>query len=307
MEGVRSFLESSTIHGLGYISTTRKCVKLFWILIVITGFTGASVIIYQSFQDWSDNPVTTTIETRPITELTFPKVTVCPPKNTFTDLNYDLKNVENMTIEKDAQNELTMHANELLYDQFYSTMMTDMRLLEYDQRYFNWYYGYDKLSPPEYTMVKSYGVVYKVYTGAISGTVSTQFFGDKYDVDKVRPRVFLYVEVIPPRSISKNANVTLNYNIKKIRLNDLTGREYYYGQIKSTKLNPPGTKGPRGGTSSGINLKRVYSLKDVKKQKLTLMPGFKLDWNYSGMEGMELQPDDSFANKHTTKLFVRNI
>ena len=86
MEGLRTFLESSTIHGLGYISTTRKLVRFFWIVVVILGFTGAGVIIYQSFQDWQDNPITTTIETRPIREITYPKVTVCPPKNTYTDL-----------------------------------------------------------------------------------------------------------------------------------------------------------------------------------------------------------------------------
>ena len=86
MEGLRTFLESSTIHALGYISTTRKLERLFWIVVVILGFTGAGVIIYQSFQDWQDNPITTTIETRPIREITYPKVTVCPPKNTYTDL-----------------------------------------------------------------------------------------------------------------------------------------------------------------------------------------------------------------------------
>ena len=98
MEGVKTFLESSTIHGLGYISTIRRLVKLFWVIVVIAGFTGAGVLIYRSFQDWDENPVTTTIETRPITEITFPKVTVCPPKDTYTDLNYDLMMTENMIL-----------------------------------------------------------------------------------------------------------------------------------------------------------------------------------------------------------------
>ena len=82
MGSFKTFLESSTIHGLGYIATTGRYVKLFWVLVVLSGFTGAGVLIYQSFNDWAENPVTTTIETRPITEMKFPKVTVCPPKNT---------------------------------------------------------------------------------------------------------------------------------------------------------------------------------------------------------------------------------
>ena len=90
MEGVTLFLESSTVHGLTYISTTRKYARLFWILVVITGFVGASLLIRASFQSWAESPVKTTIKTLPISDITLPKLTVCPPRNTFTDLNYDI-------------------------------------------------------------------------------------------------------------------------------------------------------------------------------------------------------------------------
>ena len=113
MESIRNFLESSTIHGLTYISTTRKCVRFFWIIVVIAGFTGAGVIIYKSFQDWNESPIKTTIETLPIKDISFPKVTVCPPKNTFTDLNYHLKKLENITLDNDTRNDLANYAKEL--------------------------------------------------------------------------------------------------------------------------------------------------------------------------------------------------
>ena len=114
MESIRNFLESSTIHGLSYISTTRKYVRVFWILVVIGGFSGAGVLIFTAFQSWADSPVKTTIETHPISEITFPKVTVCPPKNTYTDLNYNLMMTENMTLDNDTKKELTKYAAELL-------------------------------------------------------------------------------------------------------------------------------------------------------------------------------------------------
>ena len=91
MENIKTFLESSTIHGLSYISTSRKCLRIFWVLTIILGFTSAGILIYQSFLDldwhdldldWHDNPETTTIAIKPIEEINFPKVTVCPPKNT---------------------------------------------------------------------------------------------------------------------------------------------------------------------------------------------------------------------------------
>ena len=108
MEEVKIFLESSTIHGLTYISTSKKIlVKICWVFVVIGGFTGAGVMIYNSFQSWADSPVKTTIETHPITEITFPKVTVCPPKNTYTDLNYDLMKTEKLTLDNDTRKDLT--------------------------------------------------------------------------------------------------------------------------------------------------------------------------------------------------------
>ena len=71
----KEFLESSTIHGLNYISKTRKFIQLMWVMVVLTGFTVAGVLIYQSFQAWTESPVKTTIETRQISEINFPKVT----------------------------------------------------------------------------------------------------------------------------------------------------------------------------------------------------------------------------------------
>ena len=81
MENFRNFLESSTIHGLIYISSSKKHIeRLFWILIVIGGFTCSGVLIYQSFDTWAETPITTTIETLPIEDIIFPTVTVCPPR-----------------------------------------------------------------------------------------------------------------------------------------------------------------------------------------------------------------------------------
>ena len=90
MEGVKTFLESSSIHGLNYISTTQKYVRLLWIFVIITGFSVASLLIKESFDSWSESPVKTAIETLPIADIRFPKVTVCPPKNTFTNLNSEM-------------------------------------------------------------------------------------------------------------------------------------------------------------------------------------------------------------------------
>ena len=73
MEGLRIFLENSTIHGVSYISTTRKNIRLFWTVVVIAGFPGGILLINESFHSWAKSPVKTSLETLPITKLKFPK------------------------------------------------------------------------------------------------------------------------------------------------------------------------------------------------------------------------------------------
>ena len=84
-DGVKEYLESSTIHGLVYISTTRSLVRLFWILAVFLGFSWAAVMINHSLQSWAESPVSTTIETRSIAEIRFPQV----GHNVLTSVNFN--------------------------------------------------------------------------------------------------------------------------------------------------------------------------------------------------------------------------
>ena len=110
----------------------------FWIFAVAIGFSGAVILIKVLFQSWSESPIKTTLETLPISILKLPKVTVCPPKNTFTDLNYDLKQAENSTLTKEMRDIMFNFALVLIEDQ-----MKNMHLME-DERFFNLYHGYTK-------------------------------------------------------------------------------------------------------------------------------------------------------------------
>ena len=74
METLQEFLEASTIHGFVYISTSKhRLQRLFWVTVVLLGFVVAGVIIRGAFSDWENNPVSTTIETFPIRQVTFPR------------------------------------------------------------------------------------------------------------------------------------------------------------------------------------------------------------------------------------------
>ena len=87
MESFKHFLETSTIHGLNHIATTRKWARKFWIFVACSGFGGAIYLIQQSFGNWKESPISTTIKTLPISEIKFPNFTICAPKEDLLNLN----------------------------------------------------------------------------------------------------------------------------------------------------------------------------------------------------------------------------
>ena len=318
MEGVRVFLESSTIHGLTYISTTQKCVRLFWFLVVVTGFVGAGYLIRESFASWSESPIKTTIETLPISDIKFPKVTVCPPKNTFTDFNYDLMITEKRTMTKEMQDYLFKYTLEALSIEksFYHSNWTK---LHEDHRFFNWYHGYTKMNLPFWVPesqsdggVSIYDeddcsdcLVIRIDTTATEGAITTQYYGEKFKSGLVERKLWYSVLVDPPESAKHNENVTLHLKVEKMSMKGLSSVSKDKFDIDFETLNddqiviknftPPGYR-------NFISLVRDVISEDVEQMKLNVMPGFKLSWWYTGDV---VTPDTKFENMTYNKLFIR--
>ena len=114
---LKEFLETSTIHGLAFISTApSKVSKLFWVMVVFFGFSTAFYLINSSYNDWQSSPIATSISTHPISELDFPTVTVCPPEGSNTALNYDLMRARNITLTDKDRETLINLTKEMLID-----------------------------------------------------------------------------------------------------------------------------------------------------------------------------------------------
>ena len=64
MDVFKEFLESSTIGGLNFISSTKNFVRLFWICVVAASFAISFYEIHALFQDWNKNPIKSTTEIR---------------------------------------------------------------------------------------------------------------------------------------------------------------------------------------------------------------------------------------------------
>ena len=114
MDVFKEFMRTSSIHGFSHIITTQRFSRIFWILVVILSISSSALLILQSLRTWSKSPISTTIETLPISRIHFPKVIVCPPKSTQTNLNQDLVMSENLTLDKTTKDELVEYIKETI-------------------------------------------------------------------------------------------------------------------------------------------------------------------------------------------------
>ena len=225
-EVLKQFFESSTIHGLHYISSSRSIVRLTWILIVIGGFSVATILIHQSFDNWNENPITTTIETLPISKVKLPNVTICPPKGTYTNLNHDYQTLmRRKSINETTREELFNLTIGMIQNQVYKEIMNNMSKIIEENGYYNWYLGYTLLSLPYFDKIDN-KLTYHVKTAASSGHVSTSDFGFQSNRkgkmrNKVEKNFKVIVDISVPHTAKNNETLMLNFYIDKITLSDI--------------------------------------------------------------------------------------
>ena len=297
MEVVKQFFETSTIHGLYYISTTRKWAKLFWVIIVLGGFSGAGYLIYQSFYNWDQSPISTTIETLPISQITYPKLTVCPPRNSYLNLNYDILHSDSFKLDNHTRNVLFEYALKTVQEAFYTEMMTNLSKVEDPNRYHGWYNGYTWLKYPYYHSERKQ-FIYDIHTSAISGNITTQYFGDKFNPIKVEASIGVAVSVYFSKKIN-NTKEWLHINLKTNSIDNTSDNYQMKFKNEIVKLEPDIKdykniiRGPFAKYAY-IAFNRKIS-DDVLRKTIgqDMMPGFNFTWEF-------------YTPKNNFHLFLKN-
>ena len=236
METVTTYLESGSINGLNHIAATKKWDRLFWILVVKMGFIISTFLIVQMYIAWGDNPIRTDVDTLPMSEISFPKVTVCPPKGTFTDLNYDIKHAEKKNLTLKEREALTDYARDTIES---ISFMDNLNILQYEDRFYNWYYAISKIEGRRgYSITTNFlskDKKYQRYTidsMATSGVITSKFFKQKFDKNHIRIMantniLIININVIPPKSFfdyfGNEQNLTLHLHLEKVSVPGLSG------------------------------------------------------------------------------------
>ena len=73
--------------------------------------------------------------------------------------------------------------------------MESFKKFEDPYRYYNWYMGFTAIEYPDY-LYNDFKYVFR--TCATFGNISTQYFGDKFDIDKIDGDVIISINIDVP-------------------------------------------------------------------------------------------------------------
>ena len=220
MEIFREFLETSTIHGLAYISSApSKVSKVFWLLVVVFGFSTAVYLINSSYNDWQASPIATSISTHPISELEFPTITVCPPEDSNTALNYDLVRAQNITLTESEREGLVNAATHFLIDKPCEEFMRLARSVLNEENILEIFE-----SKPTYAYPFAYNEKghkkpsFEIWSSTLNGTYKTPRFGENQSCDKTVQSVHFVLQ-LPLVVMQEAYGAVLDFQIE-IQSND---------------------------------------------------------------------------------------
>ena len=111
-----------------------------------------------------------------------------------------------MTLDNKTRDELTHLAVVLLWDTLHSSIMKNLSKLEDSNRYYNWLGGYTEICITTYNPDK--GISYTVNTSAVSGHISSQYFGKKFNAKHVSTQNNFRGNISPQPNIKNNTNIT---------------------------------------------------------------------------------------------------
>ena len=229
MDATREFLETSTIHGLSYISTApSKATKILWMAIVITGFFTAGYLINNSYSEWQASPVSTSISTLPISDLDFPTITICPPEGSNTVLNYDLMKAANITLTDQQVTQLTdLSRNLLIHNPAFNFMKLAREMLNDNniKKIFN--HNIELTFPFPLIDEQDMEPIFTFWSSLFNGSFSSPGFGKPIDCNQVYSGVH-FTLILPLVNKPLEGNESLHLNIK-IEASDLIKIKYRKG------------------------------------------------------------------------------
>ena len=134
-------------------------------------------------------------------------------------------------------------------------------------------------------------------------------FAHIVDASKVDMALYYIVTVNPPKSVRFNRKISLHFDVEKVSMKHLTSGQdnlHLSGSHANVgvEINNMSKTYKPPGFHQIVTLAREVTEKDAQRQKLVLIPGFKLTWYYTG-EQVEPEAEYTDPKIHMNPYFTR--
>ena len=280
--------------------------------------------VIRSFNGWSENPISTTVDYRPITDIPFPLVTVCPPRNTYTSLNLALRTVENITLTSETREELTQWLPEIIFDSDFDYNFEKFSLATNLSR--DWYSGDTQITfllPSTVSEEEKDSLMAVMYsTSALAGTVSSPFFKQPFQGDAFERMLTFRIGFDKPKNATPTTKLELKLEFdtdkKRYWEEVVIGSGHYKldGWFEDEKMEwieeptnftqkvPLGTPMNERDPYVFVEFRRRMTAEDVSRWRTKRNTGIRLSWSY---DDPELEPDHKYLEQNRDFIRLANI
>ena len=223
------------------------------------------------------------------------------PRNLFLNLNNDIRNSNKVRITKELRNELLDYAMDVIEDHYSKEIMANLSKIQDPDRYYNWYQGYTQVVYPYFDHnVRQLAI--NMETTAISGNISTQYFGEKFDAEKVDGLITGSIRIhIPnvPNVTDYDSDIVFMVSIEKNTILDFSsadwigsytvgGTGYQYLDAETTQFSINYSMkdlyldNQKNWYMYTSGFSRYLSKEHIQSLEMDMMPGFRLTWKFNG-------------------------
>ena len=228
-------------------------------------------------------------------------MSVCPPKDTSTDLNYDLERAENINLGKDIRQSLIDLSAKLLEEEELEKALKEENSFKEVNKYLNWYLGYSSIMLP-YNHSYDASEYYFLHTTATEGSIATPWYGEQLSVKMLRKSLDYTYYIYPPEILFiETSNISLVVEMTMDTKETVGGQDYAKvysnGEYKEYSFRYTGRKNftKKYNISEFVQINDEVKLKvefarfleedSLKEWKNKRMTGMTVNWHYENKLG----------------------